>query len=344
MMSPQTGWGLTDANIYRTVSGAQKWTRVTPPGVQRNNWLATNFSSMNEAFVASWLPDGSWIHVYHTMDGGKQWSLQVLRLHPAPYGRQLAAEFEHGNGHLLLAVITRTVPGSLKAEAQLQSLFAERTNGTWMKESKDTKTIGAALIRFAPRSSDGAPRVAANGEILFDASFDNGWSWRRESLRISRLLIDRVVNRAVVRFWSGGNGRLVIVTTPKNGRGTTQTQEFITNDGGRRWVQTAPISLGNVGTFAVVDLLNARTQWITGSNAAGTGRYLLRTKDGATTWTRLSMNGIPRAANIIQLDFLNSLEGWALAWLPQHPSPVQILYTTHDGGQQWQRVWSSTHF
>ncbi|WP_310552076.1 WD40/YVTN/BNR-like repeat-containing protein [Paenibacillus glufosinatiresistens] len=78
--------------------------------------------------------------------------------------------------------------------------------------------------------------------------------------------------------------------------------------------------------FADIEFPNNVEGWALASTASGTGRYLIRTADGGSTWKRI--DGLPLTMS--RIDFPDRRTGFAYDWAS--------AYVTGDGGSTWSKL------
>ncbi len=123
-----------------------------------------------------------------------------------------------------------------------------------------------------------------------------------------------------------------------------------TSDGGQSW-QSATIADPNSEIVDVPHFLNTQEGWLEvtpgGPGAGSEGVDIFHTIDGGKTWNKIassgqSASGLPNGGLKSGISFKDAKNGWATGG-DATPNSVW-LYATHDGGQTWQKVTSSSFY
>ncbi len=99
-----------------------------------------------------------------------------------------------------------------------------------------------------------------------------------------------------------------------------------TRDGGKTW-QALPMD-GRIGTPSFIDTLHG---W------AGYDYSMFKTTDGGLTWNFLTFLDQPDQLSINDIDFTDSLNGWAFGFQFYLGIVTDAIYRTTDGGYTWYR-------
>ncbi len=114
--------------------------------------------------------------------------------------------------------------------------------------------------------------------------------------------------------------------------GTYDGHILKTTDGGASW-KTIVLGRSYRG-YVTVDFVDATHGW-----AGGAAGRILRSTDGGKTWTGGRVQGLNPQTSVIQLDFVNRNDGWALA---EDEWGDSLVITTNDGGRFWRPVDTGT--
>ncbi len=114
-----------------------------------------------------------------------------------------------------------------------------------------------------------------------------------------------------------------------------------TSDGGETWQGgMIPIGIGPYGNSIVP--IDANTAWATGIDVVNYASYVLQTTDGGQTWVRHLEDAFLGATSYVDfVHFFDAQNGIVMgdpAESPGNPVPFFEIYTTSDGGENWQRV------
>ena len=116
-----------------------------------------------------------------------------------------------------------------------------------------------------------------------------------------------------------------------------------TADGGTTW-SGGTVPMGIAPFASNISPISATTAWASGTDVDYVS-YVLRTDDGGTTWTRQLEDGFTGPTSYINfVYFWDAQQGIAVgdpAASTTDSVPFYEIYTTSDGGQQWERIPSS---
>ena len=108
---------------------------------------------------------------------------------------------------------------------------------------------------------------------------------------------------------------------------------FRTLDGGANWSREPSPTRGPWGALFGIQFVDAETGWVSGGpigTAIGGSTYLVRTRDGGSTWEGLENRVGSSAVNILYgLDFVDREYGWVVG-------DTGIIWHTEDGGDTWE--------
>jgi len=264
----------------------------------------------------------------------------VVPLQPEPdYGSLDFVDPEHGWWSL--------IPGG-SGETSHLSLYRTVDGGAHWSEV--ARAPGTAAPAGAPATATVPGGCDTNGAVFVDAttgwltgtcgdvdayfyaSHDGGATWTAQPLPPSGSTGIPVTTPP--RFSSPSDGAMVM-----NIVGSIFQSAFIyvTTDGGSTWaVHPTPANL-----VQSLDFVDPDQGWLLmvdqGEVTNGVGQAVLyATQDGGRSWAMVDANGLPLLAGL-EVDFLNSEEGWAAPLLegPGVPALSGMLLQTDDGGTDW---------
>lgn len=315
------GWGLSDSEVLRTDDGGLTWVTVTPGDFNvRGQKAAAYFLDIQTGWVlAPDVPDGGAGVLYMTQDGGRSWQNS-----PTPFG---SGELEfidltHGyalsdgnpedasgykeiyktsNGGMSWELVHRVGSGS--ADGTLKLPVEGIINGMTFRDL-DTGWITGQAVQ--------------NGVSFLFITKDGGSTWQHQELTLPDEINNDLISVQAPVFFNETYGKLPVyfVSDP------TGFLLYSSLDGGETWSDTTLVSINGK-----VDVISMQTAVIWDGKEVG------MTRDGGTTWGMVE-TGLNISDSLVQIDFVNQLEGWALALQPGGSN----LYKTQDGGVLWEQL------
>ncbi len=252
-------------------------------------------------------------NVQYTLDGGANWAAMAADPFAADLHIMAVTAFYIGRNTIRVLVVRGTLAGQPLAVA-----YTDDNGATWT-----VKTVGSVAAQAA--QGGGALfaldfrhiwLVASGGYIYF--SSDGGDTWATQDAGISTT---QALN--AVHFADSDHGIAV------GQAGAT----LISHDGGATWSVVTSPSVDNHQSCAMID---RNTAWV-GSNKAAGAQPLWVSRDGGTTWTGMSLNGIStgKVSGIAFVPDTNGLIGYAIH---NTAAPVGTLYLSRDGGVTWEAI------
>jgi photosystem II stability/assembly factor-like uncharacterized protein len=107
-----------------------------------------------------------------------------------------------------------------------------------------------------------------------------------------------------------------------------------TTDGGALWTDVTPPDPPGQQMRRVygVDVLDARTAWVSAASTSPQAAVLFHTVDGGQTWTSAALPDV----TVPPMDFIDARTGWVV-------SGSGAVYRSTDGGETWITVAGTTH-
>ncbi len=345
MLDAKQGWGtggLSQAqdHVFRTQTGGQTWSDVTPPQPIPNDGTALAalgfFQDSSHAWVAYGpanpgpAPDG--IRVWFTDNGGSTWSYGVvdatgvsaevflplyLDFPDSEHGRLLVL-LGGGMNHAYSAVFATDDGGKT-----WRDILDPSTDNDIQSFEKTGMFFEDAQTGWLTRDAQG---VDSTPHII--ETKDGGVSWRRIDLpapsTTSNWFDDHACGTyAPIAF----STQAVLVLAKCVDTATFKLEQdylYSTSDSGQTW-QSAAMPSG----FTVADPPAGGLFFTTNQTGMALGRRIYRTDDGGTTWSsgkQVDWEG--------QFSFVDLNTGWAVA-----RNAGQIAFVrTSDGGQSWQEI------
>ena len=327
MFTPTQGWAVTrDQNfLLVTADGGETWLDATPP--ELNNLsegsaifgLPPFFLDEHTAWFMPSIQEGAML--YRTQDGGRTWLVS-----PVPFDN---ARFEFLNLNVGYALVDL----GAGAGSHYVAIYRTLDGGvTWTMafthEPGEIKSLpnGGSKNGITFRGVD---HGWMGGVIPMEDYFylfyteDGGATWLQETdialpeaytgslLDVWQpVFVDAISAFLPVRAYQPGGGLALLI--------------FGSDDYGETWSFR-----GGVESGEAVDFISA-TQ---GCVAAGDA--LFQTLDGGVTWSVSPITGIPAGEVFLRVDFVDSLNGWAVTTPDANTWEPLKLYRTADGGLNW---------
>lgn len=316
MITGQVGWGLTSQRILRTTSGGESWLDVTPAGgLGPEASLSGFFLDTANAWVLVPSPLGfDSGRLLHTGDAGQTWhesetpfSSATLSFSDPQYGWALNASdctAEACPGNLLA-----TTDGGQTWET-IAVITGAAPGSLPLRGTKNGLAFQAPLVGWI-----GGAQPEEGYAWLF-ATQDGGRTWQHQELPLSATA--GLLSIDPPRFF----GSQAVLPVESYGISSSLTF-YVSADGGLTWAATTPVETN--GLYAIASPQDFFI-W--------NGSVLHASPDGGQTWTIVSPN-INLSDLLVQLDFVDSTTGWALAFDAEGQSN---LYRTTDGGVTWTRL------
>ena len=368
MIDRQNGWAQNVATllstnnrvfeqnaILRTTNGGASWKVVLCASPKHN--LASFGYNKNTAWVTADYDESSNLFVMQTTDGGQSWGSTELT---GPYAvQECELSFPAANRGWILMMPDHgmnSMPGFLYCSDEYGGNW-QLVNSTASSDNNWKDPDGEE-----PGFADSHHYLICGGSIAFQ-DMANGWlmgqlttttrpflffthdagtNWQEQIFDLPPSLHDgSIVPQKLPEFF-GRDGIVETQFVPKDRESTNVYDVFYqTRNAGKTWQPTAPVKY--VGAYSFI---SRKTGWIwssepqnTDSTAAVKG-ILYRTDDGGQKWKPISMkksleNYLTRGQRIIQLDFVDDTDGWAVA--QDWHNKTQLLKTT-DGGETWDEL------
>jgi photosystem II stability/assembly factor-like uncharacterized protein len=316
MIDTQTGYGLDEQNLYRTDNSGIQWNVVTPPGVNAN-FSVFFLDAQNGWMLAGNPQDLSESNLYHTADGGQNWTAT-----PAPFGMGRIQFLDEQNGWAMANIdcgagscgldIFKTTDGgqswkrvssaSPNNDAQLNTLpFAGDKNGMTFLDMQHGWVGGTE------------PK---DGYVWLFATQDGGQTWKQVNLPLPSGYTTSTISVEPPRFFSAQNGILPVTLFTDS----LHKLFYLTQDGGQSWTPGSVLdSSGIVSVPTQQDIF----VW--------DGGILQTSHNSGQTWTAVTPN-VDLSQIIAQLDFVDKDNGWATSI---DANQKGMLYRTNDGGKTW---------
>lgn len=343
LITPTTGWALTDRQLRWTTDAGSTWTTITPPAVRADRLLGVSFLDAQHGWIVADGPPNAaqqaGLVVLRSVDGGKTWQESALAAPSGAYtaipGGQAAIDFldaQHG------WIVVKLASSSNFSRGEL---FQTVDGGaTWQQRAIP---IGSP-VRFAT-VADGWTAGGADGSQLY-LTHDGGQRWTPQRPPLPDGFAGRQPTYAVPTFVDQQTGVLPI-TFAADDTHDSAVVFAVTRDGGRSW--TTALTLTDVGSYGVgvsapVQIVDANT-WLVVHPG---GQRVVATRDGGRSTATNTPANVPNS--VVGITFASATNGWLWGERRQcaapppgatpptkadcHTTPVELLRTT-DGGQSW---------
>jgi photosystem II stability/assembly factor-like uncharacterized protein len=320
MLGTQNGWMITTTSVLRTEDGGATWHDVTPSGVSTLGYeTGASFLDSNRGWILVPGPNdlGGSGTLYHTIDGGLQWSANSV-----PFGSR--------DIHFLDDVNAWAMVYAGHGERDMAVKFYQTTDGgvNWSRVYSNLQTdpdastslpLNGVKSGFTPISMQEA-WVSGNpfesNIVYLYHTLDGGRSWSAVDPHLPFGGDATYLTSPPVFF--GSQIGLLPTMAGSEGSGTFF---FITQDGGNTW--TAGAGVPGSGLTSVV---SPNDVYILFSGV------IFVSHDATQTWTSVTPNVDLTSKMVTQFQFVDIQTGWVvLSDASSHTS----LYKTTDGGQTW---------
>lgn len=327
MFTPTHGWALTQDNdkLLRTVNGGETWLDATPaelyplPPDVTSLWLEAFFLDAETAWFTSNALGGE---LYHTRDGGVNWTTTAIPFEQARY-----YFLDVNLGYALVDL------GAAAGSHYVAIYRTENSGETWTEvfthepgESKSLREGGSKSgITFLDVNQGWiGGNIPMEDHFYLYYSSDGGATWALETdISLPTAYAGSMLEVGQPVFMSDSVGYLPVRAFAPDGH--TYLLVYRSDDGGQTWTFQNAEQEGNDFDFYSLD---------EGWQSAGTNLY--KTIDGGITWTLNTVSGIPLVEFILKVDFVDDQHGWVLATAGGHGWEPLKLYRTSDGGTNWE--------
>jgi photosystem II stability/assembly factor-like uncharacterized protein len=329
----QSGWGLADGAIVRTVNGGASWWNATPPGLSGIGYSTGMFVlDEDHVWVQAPNPDFFTGTLYRTSDGGLSWTSAAV-----PFGGAYLQFLDVNTGR---AMADRGAGAGSQAVEVFQSSDGGTTwtsvfhNDPSQPESSDGLPLGGiknGMVFLDANTGWVTGSRPVDGEIYLFATHDGGHSWSQQGLPLpAGFDAYQYIPQPPIFFGTEGLLPLGIFMPP----GDYQQTFYVTHDGGVNWSGNptdAHLVISPPGSFAFADTTHGL--------AWDGGRQLYYTDaltPGAPGWGVLAAS-LDLTDRLSQLEYVAGPAGghtaWALTSLDD--SSRAQLYRSDDNGATW---------
>jgi photosystem II stability/assembly factor-like uncharacterized protein len=316
MVDAKAGWAQTADRLLRTVDGGTHWTDMSPPGGGGNGHLTSAFLGASSAWVAPEPGSGSTaLDVFRTTDAGRTWTRS--RVTAESIGQMTFVDARNG----WMTVDLDNAAGS----AALRLLRTVDGGATWAEVARTDRPaapaghglpLGGDKAGFAfldARTGWMAGYIPQDDYSYLYVTRDAGRTWQRQALAVPAGAGTVQFGLTVPSAFAPADA---VLPVQLNGAAALSVV-YVTHDGGRQWIPTAPVPL----PMTAASFPSVRVGWLTD------GGRLYATTDAGHHWTAL-----PRSAlftDVTELDFITPSLGWAVR------DGAPSLLRTADSGRTW---------
>ncbi len=347
MLSPKYGWALGSdyETVYHTSNGVT-WTASSETlHVPHSSYGSILYATSSKEAWYAFTVNGSTIGLWRTVDGAKHWTHQTIPFTyipglqgSDPLGGPVSVSFANREDGWLMAAPEHgmsTEPGVL---------YRTEDGGTTWRVVSSTY------------SNSGNPSLPFNGVVSF-TGLQNGWLVGSQTSTSPNLLYRTtdggshwsVVSFPIVKGMPGDKASVIAPPAFSGDRGAMAVQfqgssviYQSTNDG-----QTWQFSYGQSATHGhtdqLVDIVAAAPRVLAFTYDAESSdiSYVQGNDWTASTWTwagRLPKRLLQNGAQVSELDFVNSSDGWVIITYPMSPTSPTVVLRTTDSGRAWSRI------
>jgi hypothetical protein len=339
-LNVESGWALLGERLLLTRDGGASWQDITPPAASPAHLLAVTFTNPQQGWVVRQSEGGNdktSLEILVTQDGGLTWqefSLAVADASDDPPIAEGYLTFLDGQTGFLSAKLESSSAFSLGR------LFATQDGGLTWEERSLPLGEPVAFVDAQRGWVAGGP----GGDQLF-RTLDGGRTWQPQALTLpfSAELSQAFFGLPVFR--NPVEGSLPVTVTGLDPR----LLVYVTGDGGETWTMSGQIELAAEPGLALPFSAGPAGGWW--AAMPGGTRLSASTAPGSDA---VQINGTGLPSGVIDLDFLDSQAGWALAQTsvcrgekaslgaeqmqPLRCAAQTYLLRTVDGGQTWQEI------
>lgn len=317
MLDVNNGWALTDTGVVRTTDGGSTWLDATPPGLNGAP-ASPSFLNASTAWLAVGTGDPTTGTLYHTSDGGANWSTNTV-----PFGGGSIDFTDAMNGWEMVG---------LNAGMSHEAVAVFRTNDAgvnWNRVFIDDPSVAGF--------SDSLPLVGdKNGILALDnnhawvtgsqpssdfiyvyATQNGGTSWAHQELAIPPAYSGAMTGANLPVFFGSSEAILPVLLFANN----NGADFYVSHDGGQSWSATTPVGQGGFLSVA------SPSDFFIWDGSAP----LSASHDAGASWTTVTPN-VNIKDNMVSMQFINASTGWALT---SDANSHRMLYKSVDGGSTW---------
>ncbi len=330
MFTPMKGWGVTQDGDYLllTLDGGATWLDATPAGLHPLPAGLTTFGILPfflDETTAWFSPNTTGAGMlYHTQDGGLNWTTTAL-----PFDNARYFFLTLNNGYALVDL-------GAGAGSHYVALYRTVDGGdTWAEvfthepgESKSLPESGSKSgITFLDMNTGWVGgTIPMTDHFYFYMTTDGGATWTQET----DISLPAPYAGSFLEVWPPFFVNTSVGILPVRAMASDSTMRLLiyrSTDGGQTWTFQNAVQDGRAVDFHSID-----GGWV----AAGTDLY--QTVDGGATWTPVPGAGIPLGEGILAVDFVDGQHGWVIA-TPDESTLIPLkLYVTIDGGANWNQL------
>ncbi len=321
MLDENSGWGISETQVVRTIDGGVTWYNVGPKDVAQLGYAALSaFLDAQHGWVLVADPkDMLKGTLYRTADGGASWDSIAV-----PFGGGDMKFLDAKNGWMM---------AGLGAAMGSMAIAVYRTNdggSTWTESYVNDPNVpnaGSSLPLSGLKNGLAATNmqtawisgtIYTPGVIYLYRSDDGGATWQQVPVQIPNGYDQAMFDALPPRFASSATAFLPITASSQNG---VMLTIYVSRDGGNTWVGTPTM----VPQGGQTDFIDAKNGFVWN----GTAFYV--THDGAQTWTTVTPD-IKFTDSFAGMDFVSASKGWIIT---NDGSGGYALYVTTDGGATW---------
>ncbi len=348
MINQHFGWAVSansPYHVYRTHSGPEHWSDVTPP------LLASDPQTI---LTSSYFPDATRgylgvlqnanVFLLSTQDGGKTWQTTPFAIpiltDPVTITQITYVDTQHG---WLSFKRANFQPG----DYDILLMSTNDGGKTWQTLFDTTQNPSVLPLPYGNSShflfttpqNGWVTGIQLNGDAYLYATHDGGKTWKQPNIAPLKGSGSIDFSQDYGPYWQNSKtATLYVKYDTSSGNGMPHITTYQTYNGGASWILESSSPSSSFQELFSLNFLNAQQGWSFGFD--GQGQFIVHhTNNGGRSWELISPTGLlkPDTQNQVigNLSFLNARTGWVAIKDIQNN---WNLFQSDDGGHTWNAI------